>query len=194
MDSTAPQPRLRDVFRAVIRTRGYSSRTEKSCWYWVRYFIRFHGSRHPSAMGAPEVRQFLSWLAVERNVAASTQNQALNALAFLYASVLEQPLGDISGAVRAKRPPRIPVVLNHAQAMRIIDALEEPYSLMASLMYGAGLRVTETARLRVKDIDLSKRIITVRDGKGSTCAKVRNRRSIGTVAMAVSVIESLPKS
>lgn len=166
MDSTARRPRLRDAVRATIRTRGYSPRTEKSYWYWIRYFIRFHGLRHPSEMGAAEVRQFLSWLAVERDVAASTQNQALNALAFLYTWVLEQPLGNISGTVRAKRPQRIPVVLTHAEAMCIIGALAMPYSLMASLMYGAGLRVIEAARLRIKDIDLSQRNITVRDGKG----------------------------
>lgn len=166
MDSTSSQPRLRAAFSAAIRTRGYSYRTGKSYWYWIRYFIRFHGLRHPKTMGATEVRQFLTWLAVERDVAASTQNQALNALVFLYGRVLEQPLGSIGDTVRAKRPRRLPVVLTDSEAMSIIAALKMPYRLMASLMYGAGLRVTEAARLRVKDIDFSQRVITVRDGKG----------------------------
>jgi integrase len=117
-------------------------------------------------MRAREVREFLTWLAVERNVAAATQNQALNALVFLYGRVLEQPLGNIGDAVRAKRPSRLPVVLSHNEAMAVITALEMPYRLMACLMYGAGLRVVEAARLRVKDIDFSQCVIIVRNGKG----------------------------
>jgi len=104
--------------------------------------------RHPATMGGSEVRSFLTWLATERNVAAATQNQALNALVFLYAKVLEQPLGDIGEVVRAKRPPRLPVVLTHAEARAVIDGLGEPYRLMASLMYGAG-RCTPEARTAV---------------------------------------------
>src|SRR5690606_15994639 len=146
VDSGANQPRLRDVFHAVIRTRGYSRRTEKAYWYWTRYFVRFHNMRHPRAMGAGEVRKFLTWLAVERNVAPATQNQALNALIFLYAHVLGQPLGIIGDTVRAKRPRKLPIVLTHAEAMATIDVLEMPYRLMAALMYGAGLRVVETTR------------------------------------------------
>ncbi len=166
LDSRVHPAKLRERVRDVIRTRHYSHRTEKSYWYWIRYFIRFHDLRHPSSMGANEVRKFLTWLAVERNVAAATQNQALNALVFLYSKVLQQPLGNIGETVRAKRPPRLPVVLSHDDAMTIIAALKMPYRLMASLMYGAGLRVVECARLRVKDIDFSQRVITVRDGKG----------------------------
>lgn len=166
MDGHIRRPRLREQLREVIRTRRYSRRTEKTYWYWIRYFIRFHGMRHPSEMREEEVREFLTWLATQRNVAAATQNQALNALVFLYARVLDQPLGDINGAVRAKRPPRLPVVLTHAEAREVIRGLGAPYKLMASLMYGAGLRVTECARLRVKDLDFSRRVITVRDGKG----------------------------
>ncbi len=162
----AEAPRLREQVRSVIRTRRYSRRTEKSYWYWIRYFIRFHNLRHPREMGEPEVQEFLSWLAVKRNVAAATQNQALNALVFLYAKVLDQPLGEIGATVRAKHPPRLPVVLNHDEAMAIISALASPYRLMAGLMYGAGLRLVETARLRVKDIDFARAVITVRDGKG----------------------------
>jgi integron integrase len=146
--------------------RHYSIRTEKSYWYWIRHFIRFHGVRHPSTMGPQEVREFLSWLAERRKVAAATQNQALNALVFLYSKVLQQPLGNIGEAVRAKRPPRLPVVLSHEEAMAIVGALAMPYRLLALLMYGTGLRVVESVRLRVQDIDFSRRVITVRNGKG----------------------------
>ena len=159
-------PKLQEQIQTVIRTRRYSIRTGKTYWYWIRSFIRFHGLRHPATMGAGEVRQFLSWLAVRRNVAAATQNQALNALVFLYDKVLQQPLGNIGEAVRAKRPPRLPVVLTHEEAMAIIASLGTPYRLLASLMYGAGLRVVESVRLRIKDLDFSQRVITVRNGKG----------------------------
>ena len=166
MDSIPIKPRLREQFRAVIRVNHYSIRTEKSYWYWIRYFIRFHQMRHPLELGPQEVNAFLSWLATDRQVAAATQNLALNAIVFLYSRVLEQPLGDIGETVRVKRPPRLPVVLTHAEAMNIIERLTQPYQLMASLMYGAGLRVVETTRLRIKDLDFDRQIITVRDGKG----------------------------
>ncbi len=122
--------------------------------------------RHPLELGPAEVNQFLSWLASERHVAAATQNLALNAIVFLYARVLERPLGDIGETIRAKRPPRLPVVLSHQEALAIIGRLAPPYDLLASLMYGVGLRVVEAARLRVKDIDFDKQVIIVRDGKG----------------------------
>lgn len=166
MGANGGKPRLREQVRQVIRVGRYSRRTEKTYWYWIRYFIRFHGLRHPATMAEPEVGAFLTWLATERNVAAATQDQALNALVFLYRHVLEQPLGDIGAVTRARRPQRLPVVLNHHEAMAVIERLRPPYRLLASLMYGAGLRVTEAARLRVKDLDFSRRTITVRDGKG----------------------------
>jgi integron integrase len=166
MDDIRRGPRLREQLRAIIRTRRYSHRTEQAYWYWIRYFVKFHDLRHPAEMAEREVREFLSWLALDRKVAASTQNQALNALVFLYARVLEKPLGDIGSAVRAKRPPRLPVVLSHDEAMAIIGELESPYRLMASLMYGSGLRLVECARLRIKDLDFSRQLIVVRDGKG----------------------------
>lgn len=162
-----PAPRLRDQVRDVIRLNHYSIRTEKSYWYWIRYFIRFHKLRHPLEMGPDEVNAFLTWLAVERHVAAATQNQALNALVFLYARVLDKPLGDIGEVVRVKRPARIPTVFSHTEAMEVISLLDEPYRLLASLMYGAGLRVVEASRLRVKDLDFDRNVITVRDGKGA---------------------------
>jgi len=161
------EPRLRDRLREVVRARQYSRRTEKNYWYWTRFFIRFYRMRHPKTMGEAEVRRFLTWLAAERNVAAATQNQALNALVFLYRHVLEQPLGDLGAVQRPKRPRKLPVVLSHEEALQVIMALEPPYGLMASLMYGAGLRVTECARLRVKDLDFEHGVLTVRDGKGA---------------------------
>ena len=166
MDSSTSKPRLREQVRAVMRVHHYSIRTEKSYWYWIRYFIRFHQLRHPLEMGAVEVNAFLSWLAVERKVAAATQNLALNALVFLYARVLQQPLGEVGEVVRAKRSTRIPTVLTHAEASEIIALLVQPYQLLASLMYGAGLRVVEAARLRVKDLDFDRQVITIHDGKG----------------------------
>lgn len=166
MDSSTSKPRLREQVRVVMRLHHYSIRTEKSYWYWIRYFIRFHQLRHPLEMGAVEVNAFLSWLAVERKVAAATQNLALNALVFLYARVLQQPLGQVGEVVRAKRSTRIPTVLTHAEASEILALLAQPYQLLASLMYGAGLRVVEAARLRVKDLDFDRQVITIHDGKG----------------------------
>ena len=167
MDGSVSKPRLREQVRAVMRLHHYSIRTEKAYWYWIRYFIRFHKLRHPAEMGAVEVNAFLSWLAVEREVAAATQNLALNALVFLYARVLQQPLGEVGEVVRAKRARRIPVVLTHIEATHIIDLLAQPYQLLAALMYGAGLRVVEAARLRIKDVDFDRQVITVHDGKGA---------------------------
>jgi integron integrase len=192
MDDKPRPPRLREQVHIVIRTRRYSRRTEQSYWYWIRKFIRYHGLRHPSEMAEREVREFLSWLATQKNVAASTQNQALNALVFLYCRVLEKPLGNIGATVRAKSPPRLPVVLSHEEAMSIIAALAEPYRLIASLMYGSGLRVVECVRLRVKDLDISRRVITVRNGKGG-----KDRTTLLPEALAESLtkhIESIRRS
>ncbi|MGP4845483.1 integron integrase [Marinobacter sp. 1Y8] len=161
------QPRLRDQVRAVIRVNRYSIRTEKTYWYWIRYFIRFHKMTHPREMGAQEVNEFLTWLAVHRNVAAATQAQALNSLVFLYDRVLGTPLGEIGEVIRSKKPRKLPVVLAHEEAMRIIHTLRYPDHLIASLMYGSGLRVTEACRLRIKDLDFSQQVVTVRDGKGA---------------------------
>lgn len=160
------EPKLRDQVRAVIRTKHYSIRTEKSYWYWIRSFIHFHKLRHPRDMAEPEVAHFLSWLATNGQVAAATQNQALNALVFLYKQVLNRPLELINGVTRAKKPPKLPVVLSHQEAMAIISRLPQPHHLIASLMYGSGLRVSEVCRLRVKDIDFNNNVIIVRSGKG----------------------------
>jgi len=166
MDRQSKRPRLREQVRNVIRVNHYSIRTEKSYWYWIRYFIRFSGMRHPAEMGRNEVREFLTWLAVNRNVAAATQNQALNALVFLYDKVLNTPLGDIGDTVRATKPARLPVVLSHSEAMSVINNLSVPYHEIISLLYGSGLRVSEAVRLRIKDVDFETSVITVRDGKG----------------------------
>jgi integron integrase len=160
-----PSPFLRSV-REAIRVRHYSIRTEEAYVQWVKRFILFHGKRHPAQMGEAEVCAFLTHLAVEGQVAAATQNQALNALVFLYRNVLDRPLGEFAGIVRAKRPPRVPVVLTLAEVSRILRALKGVYWLIACLQYGSGLRLLESVRLRVKDLDFEHRAIVVRDGKG----------------------------
>ena len=158
--------RLIDQFRAAIRSRHYSRRTEKTYWYWIRWFIRFHGTRHPAQLGAGEVTAFLSWLATERDVAAATQNQALSALLFLYQKVLGQELPWLDELVRAKRPVRLPVVLTEAEIGRLLGELRGVPRLMAALLYGAGLRQIECLTLRVKDVDFAYRQLLVRDAKG----------------------------
>jgi site-specific recombinase XerD len=161
-----PKPRLLDRVRAAIRARHYSRRTEKTYVAWIRRYIVFHGKRHPAEMGAAEVTQFLTALAVERNVAASTQNQALSALLFLYREVLEQGLPWLDNVVRAKGAQRLPVVLTRAEVRAVIQQLQGVPRLMALLMYGAGLRLLECARLRVQDVDFASNQLVVRGGKG----------------------------
>ena len=166
--SKAPDaPRLIDRFRAAIRSRHYSRRTEKSYWFWIRFFIFRNAKRHPAEMGAEEVTAFLNWLATERKVAAATQNQALAALLFLYKAVLERDLPWFDGLVRAKRPVRLPVVLSEAEVRKLLEQLDGVPWMMASLLYGAGLRLQECLMLRVKDVDFAYRQILVRDGKGA---------------------------
>ena len=161
------RPRLRTLVHEAIRRRNFSRRTEQSYWYWIRWFIRHNGVRHPAEMGAKEVEAFLSWLATERDVAAATQNQALAALLFLYQQVLGQELPWFKAMVRAKRPVRLPVVLTRADAQRLLAQMQGVKWLMASLLYGAGLRQIECLQLRVKDVDFAYRQILVRDGKGA---------------------------
>ena len=134
MDTTPAKPRLHEQFRNVIRVNHYSIRAEKAYWYWIRYFLRDHRMRHSLEVGPAEVNEFLTWLAVSRHVAAAKQNQALNALVFLYGKVLDHPLGDIGATVRAKRPARTPTVLTHSEATQIIGLLPEPHKLIASPM------------------------------------------------------------
>jgi integron integrase len=153
--------------RDAIRLRHYSIRTEEAYVDWAKRFILFHHKRHPKDMGEKEVGEFLTHLAVEGEVAPSTQNQALNALVFLYRVVLERPLGGISGVVRAKRPKKLPVVLTSKEIKRVLQNLEGVHWLIGCLLYGSGLRLLEAMRLRVKDIDFDYRTVTVRDGKGA---------------------------
>jgi integron integrase len=159
-------PRLMDQIRAAIRTKHYSRRTEEAYLHWARQFILFHGKRHPLEMGEVEVASFLEHLAVNKAVAASTQNQALNALVFLYGTVLRKPFGKLRHLTRAKRPKRLPTVLTQTEVLRLLSAMSGRSSLMARLLYGAGLRLTECANLRIKDIDFNANQILVRDGKG----------------------------
>jgi integron integrase len=152
--------------RDALRTRHYSRRTEQAYVAWIRRFIFFHGKRHPAELGGPEVTRFLSALAVEGRVAASTQNQALSALLFLYRDVLGVDLPWLDNVVRAKRPERLPVVLTRDEVRAVIERLAGPTRLMAALLYGAGLRVLECCRLRVQDVDFGANLIVVRGGKG----------------------------
>lgn len=156
-----------DNVRAAIRVRHYSYATEKTYVDWVRRFIFYHNKRHPTEMAEQEVADFLSHLAVEKNVSPSTQNQALNALVFLYKNVLERPLQEIHGVVRAKKPQKLPVVMTVEEVGHVLAGLTGVTWLVACLQYGSGLRLKESVRLRVKDIDFAHRAILVRDGKGA---------------------------
>jgi len=161
-----PSPFLQQVTNA-IRVRHYSRRTEDAYVSWVRRFISYHDMRHPQQMGPVEVNRFLSHLAVDGQVSASTQNQALNALVFLYRVVLDKPLGDLGEVIRAKTPRRLPVVLSQAEVARVLSHLRGPHWLVACLLYGSGLRLMEALRLRTKDLDFCRRAVIVRDGKGA---------------------------
>ncbi|MSR13178.1 MAG: integron integrase [Gammaproteobacteria bacterium] len=152
--------------RAAVRVRHYSIRTEQAYLYWVRRFILFHERRHPESMGEIEVAAFLSHLATAANVAPATQNQALNAIAFLYSAVLDRPLGELGGIARAKQRERLPVVLTVDEVALVLLHLPPRIWLVACLQYGSGLRLLESVRLRVKDLDFTHRAILVRDGKG----------------------------
>lgn len=165
--TNGPQPprKLLDQLRDCLRVQHYSGRTEQAYVEWTRRYILFHQKRHPKDMGAPEVKAFLTHLALERQVAASTQNQALSALLFLYREVLNQPLTNID-VVRAKQPSHLPTVLTKSEAARVLAAMTGTSQLMAKLLYGSGLRAMECLRLRVKDLDFDQHQIFVRDGKG----------------------------
>lgn len=164
--TTRTEPRLLDRVREAIRLRHYSTRTEQAYLGWIRRYILFHNQRHPKEMGTAEIEAFLSHLATRQNVAASTQNQALNALVFLYRHVLDRDIGDLDGLIRAKRPYRLPVVFTRDEVQRVLASLDGVHRLMASLLYGSGLRLMECLRLRIKDLDFQRREILVRHGKG----------------------------
>jgi integron integrase len=164
--STAGGPRLLDQVRELIRIRHYSICTEQAYVQWIRRFILFHGKRHPRDMGGEELTAFLSHLASQRNVAASTQNQALNAILFLYRDVLKIKLPWLDNVQRAKKPQCVPVVLTRQEVRAVLGQLEGTTWLMAALIYGAGLRLLECLRLRVKDIDFGYQHLMIRDAKG----------------------------
>lgn len=166
---TAPvrQPKLIDQLRDEMRRRHYSRRTESTYWAWIRKFIFFHGLRHPKEMGEQEINRFLSSLAIEGKVSASTQNQALSALLFLYRNVIKRDLDDLGDVVRARRTKRLPVVMTREEVRSVMNRLDGQAWLMACLMYGAGLRLNECLGLRVQDIDFGANQITVRCGKGA---------------------------
>src|SRR6266513_3715660 len=160
------KPKLLDQVRTFMRARRYSLRTEQAYVDWIRRFILFHRKRHPRDMGEQEIVAFLTHLATKQNVSASTQNQALSALLFLYQQFLDRKLGRLDGALRVSRPARVPVVLTRAEVRALLAHVRPPYRLMAELLYGSGLRLLECLRLRVKDIDFGDSRIVVRSGKG----------------------------
>lgn len=164
--TSSKPPRLLDQVRDRLRVLHYSLRTERTYLDWIKRFILFHGKRHPRDMGGPEVQAFLSHLAVAQNVAANTQNLALSAILFLYRDVLDMELPWLQGVTRAKKPQRLPTVLTRREVDLLLGALHGPLELLVRLYYGTGMRLMEGVRLRVKDVDLERRQITVRDGKG----------------------------
>lgn len=157
---------LLEQTREVMRKKHYSIRTEQSYIEWIKRFVLFHNKRHPKYMREKEISQYLSYLAIKQNVSASTQNQALNAIVFLYKHVLGIELGSFGRIERAKKPERLPVVMTKEEVNRVLSAMSGTYSLMAKLIYGCGLRLMECIRLRVKDVDFARNQIIVRDGKG----------------------------
>ncbi len=159
-------PRLMDQVRDVLRVHHYSLRTEQSYLHWVKRFILYHGKRHPREMGKNEIAGFLTHLAVQKNVSASTQNQALSAILFLYKKVLNIEPDWIEGVVRAKLPKRLPVVLKRDVVMKLLNQLSGTQKLLAFLIYGSGLRLMEAARLRIKDVDFDYGQLIIRAGKG----------------------------
>jgi integron integrase len=159
-------PELLRRVRLALRTRHYSRRTEKAYAAWVRRFVHFHGARDPADLGAPEVTGYLGHLAAVGRVSASTQNQAFSALLFLYRDVLGRELAGLADTPRAKRPERLPLVLAPEEVRAVLRRMHGVPHLMSSLMYGAGLRLLECCRLRVKDVDFARNEITVHDGKG----------------------------
>lgn len=163
-DSSAP--RLLDQVRDRIRRKHFSIRTEQAYTHWVKAFVRFHGMKHPSLMGAREVESYLTHLSVERHVSSSTQNQALSALLFLYREVLEIELPWLDGIERSKRPKRMPVVLTQDEVAAVLGQLDGTTALILKLAYGTGMRIMEVVRLRVKDVEFSRSEILIREGKG----------------------------
>ncbi|HEX6627897.1 MAG TPA: integron integrase [Gemmatimonadaceae bacterium] len=189
IDSTGPSGPKSPLLRSLVeqmRLRHYGGRTVGTYLSWIRRYIRFHGKRHPRELGRDQIVEFLTSLAIQSNVSASTQNQALAAIAFLYRDVLNLPLEDSEQLTRAKRPVRLPVVLTKDEVCRLIGEMDGAPQLVAMLLYGAGMRVMECLQLRVKDIDFGGRQILVRGGKGN-----KDRITMLPAACAVRLREHL---
>jgi integron integrase len=178
--------KLMECVRDTIRARHYSYRTEETYYQWIRRYIFFFNKRHPLEMGEGEINTFLSYLATKGEVAASTQNQALAALLFLYRDVLGREVGQLEGVVRAKRPQHLPVVLTRDEVKRLLANMEKSPKLIAGLLYGAGLRLAECLDLRVKDLDFERGEITVRNGKGG-----KDRRTVFPASLKIPLREHL---
>jgi len=178
---TPPQPKkLLDQVRDALRVKHYSRRTEEAYVGWIRRYIFFHNKQHPNAMGTPEIQAFLTHLAVNQNVAASTQNQALSALVFLYRDVLHQELPGSINAVRAKPTQNLPTVLTKSEVHQILSQLSGQHRLLVELLYGSGLRSLECVRIRVKDLDFARHELTIRNGKGSKDRRTMLPESLST--------------
>ncbi len=158
--------KLLDRVRQAIRMRHYSRRTEEAYTYWIRRYIVFHGKKHPSVMGTSEISAFLTWLAVQQRVSASTQNQALSALLFLYREILRIDIGPIEQPPRARTPTRLPVILSREEVTAVLKGLHGPLWIIGMLLYGSGLRLQECLEVRVKDVDFDRHQLLVRRGKG----------------------------
>lgn len=183
-----PELRLLDAVRDRCRVKHYSKRTEHAYSGWIKRFILFHGKRHPKEMGAGEVEAFLTHLAVAGQVAAGTQNQALSALLFLYKEILHIDLPWLESVTRAKRPQRVPVVLSQLEIQWLLSRLDGREWLMASMLYGTGMRLMECVRLRVKDVDFARNEITVRDGKGG-----KDRHTVLPVSLVEPIMRQMEK-
>ena len=183
------QPRLVHRIRSAIRVRHYSVRTERAYMHWIRRFVVFHGRRHPAELGGAEVTEFLNHLATVENVAAATQAQALSAVLFLYKAVLGIELPWLDEVIRAKRPRRLPSVLEKHEVLRLLEAMEGEHALMARLMYGTGMRIGECVSIRVKDLNLDRRELVVRDGKGG-----KDRVTLVPASLLESLREALERS
>jgi len=160
-------PRLMEQLRGKLRYKHYALATERAYCYWVKRFIFFHNKRHPRDMGGQDIASFLTNLAVEENVAVATQNQALNALVFLYREILQIEIAELPEVVRPKKPRRLPTVLTKSEVEAVLIHLKEPYHTLALLMYGAGLRLNESLRLRIMDVDFERKELMIRGGKGN---------------------------
>jgi integron integrase len=183
------QPRLLDRVRQACRLRHYSIRTETAYVEWIKRFILFHHKRHPLEMGAAEINAFLTHLAVDGHVSASTQNQAFSALLFLYRSVLEVDPGLIEGVIRAKRPERLPVILTRQEVRAVLGRLDGVPRLVALLLYGAGLRILDALRLRVQEVDFARMELLIRHGKGG-----KDRRTMLPVAAKAELLAQLHRA